>query len=127
MHEHRLGRLEREHRLQAGRQAPAPARRLPDLPKPGWTGEYEWDGYVPYEELPEIVDPPGGAIVTANNRIAPDDYPHHITSEYLDGYRAARIEQLLAERERHTLDDFERIQMDVSRSPAARPPTAWRG
>ena len=98
-----------------------PVRRggCPDLPKPGWTGEYEWDGYVPFDELPEIVDPPGGVIVTANNRIAPDDYPHHITSEYLDGYRAARIEQLLAERERHSLDDFERIQMDVFSIPGA--------
>lgn len=89
----------------------------PDLPKPGWTGEYEWDGYVPYDELPEIVDPPGGAIVTANNRIAPDDYRHHITSEYLDGYRAARIEELLDERERHSLDDFERIQADLMSIP----------
>jgi penicillin G amidase len=98
-----------------------PRRRggCPDLPKPGWTGEYEWDGYVPFGELPEIVNPPGGVIVTANNRIAPDDYPHHITSEYLDGYRAARIEELLAERERHSLDDFERIQMDVFSIPGS--------
>ncbi len=96
-----------------------PRRRggCPDLPKPGWTGEYEWDGYVPFDELPEIVNPPGGTIVTANNRIAPDDYPHHITSEYLDGYRAARIEQLLAERDRHSLDDFERMQTDVLSIP----------
>jgi penicillin amidase len=85
----------------------------PDLPKPGWTGEYEWDGYVPFDELPEIVDPPGGQLVTANNRIAPEDYPHHVTSEYMDGYRAARIDELLRERERHTLDDFSRIQSDV--------------
>ena len=96
-----------------------PLRRggCPDMPKPGWTGEYEWDGYVPYDELPEIVNPPEGVIVTANNRIAPADYPHHITSEYLDGYRAARIEQLLAERERHGLDDFERIQCDLYSIP----------
>jgi penicillin G amidase len=92
-----------------------PLRRggCPDLPKPGWTGEYEWDGYVPFEELPEIVDPPGGQLVTANNRIAADDYPHHITSEYMDGYRAARIDELLRERDRHTLDSFERIQTDL--------------
>jgi penicillin amidase len=89
----------------------------PDLPKPGWTGDYDWDGYVPWDELPEITDPPGGVIVTANNRIAPDDYPHHITSEYLDGYRAARIEQLLGEREKHSLADFQRMQMDVFSIP----------
>jgi penicillin amidase len=96
-----------------------PRRRggCPDLPKPGWTGEYEWDGYVPFDELPEIVDPPGGTIETANNRIAPDDFPHHITSEYLDGYRAARITELLEQRDRHSLDDFERIQGDLLSIP----------
>ena len=67
----------------------------PDLPKPGWTGEFEWDGWIPYDELPEAGRPREGYIVTANNRIVGDDYPHHITSDWLDGYRAARIEQLL--------------------------------
>ena len=55
----------------------------PDLPKPGWTGEFEWEGTIPYEELPETVDPESGFLVTANNRIVGDDYPHHITSEWL--------------------------------------------
>jgi penicillin G amidase len=96
-----------------------PLRRggCPDLPKPGWTGEHEWVGYVPYGELPAVVNPTSGVLVTANNRVAPEEYPHHITSEYLDGYRAARIERLLAERERHSLDDFERIQSDVYSIP----------
>ncbi|HEY0317526.1 MAG TPA: penicillin acylase family protein [Solirubrobacterales bacterium] len=91
-----------------------PIRRggCPDLPKPGWSGEFEWDGTVPYDELPEVVDPESGFLVTANNRIVGDDYPHHITSEWLDGFRAKRIEQLLGERESHDLDDFEAIQSD---------------
>ena len=53
----------------------------PDLPKPGWSGEFEWEGTIPYDELPETVDPESGFLVTANNRIVGDDYPHHITSE----------------------------------------------
>jgi penicillin G amidase len=91
-----------------------PLRRggCPDLPKPGWSGEFEWDGTVPYEELPEVVDPESGFLVTANNRIVGDDYPHHITSEWLDGFRARRIEQLLGERERHDLESFEAMQTD---------------
>ena len=40
----------------------------PDLPKPGWTGEFEWEGTIPYDELPEVVDPESGFLVTANNR-----------------------------------------------------------
>jgi penicillin amidase len=96
-----------------------PQRRggCPDVPKPGWTGDYEWEGYVPYDEQPELVNPEDGMLVTANNRIAPDGYPHHITSEYLDGYRAARIADLLGERERHSLDDFARIQCDLYSIP----------
>jgi penicillin G amidase len=84
----------------------------PDLPKPGWTGEFEWVGTVPYEELPEVVDPESGYLVTANNRIVGDDYPHHITSDWLDGYRARRIEDLLRASDEHDLEGFEAMQSD---------------
>ncbi|MGH2951700.1 MAG: penicillin acylase family protein, partial [Solirubrobacterales bacterium] len=96
-----------------------PIRRgdRPDLPKPGWTGEYEWDGWVPYSELPELTDPEDGFLVTANNRIAGDDYPHHLTSDYLDGYRARRIEDLLAAGDEHDLDGFSAIQRDLYSIP----------
>ena len=90
---------------------------MPDLPKPGWTGEFEWDGTIPYDELPRVVNPPEGFIVTANNRIVGDDYPHHITSEWMTGYRARRIEEMLGERERHSLEDFERMQHDFFSFP----------
>ena len=91
-----------------------PVRRggCPDLPKPGWTGEFEWEGTVPYEELPELVDPESGYLVTANNRIVGDSYPHHITSDWLDGFRAKRIEQLLEETDEHDLESFQAMQAD---------------
>ncbi len=96
-----------------------PVRRgdCPDLPKPGWTGEFEWERTIPYDELPRLVNPPEGFIVTANNRIVDDDYPHHITSEWMTGYRAQRIEEMLGERERHSLQDFERMQHDFYSYP----------
>jgi penicillin amidase len=84
----------------------------PDLPKPGWTGEYEWEGTVAYEDLPEVVDPECGYLITANNRVVGDDYPHHITSDWLDGYRAARIEQLLRATDEHDIESFEEMQTD---------------
>ena len=91
-----------------------PLRRggCPDLPKPGWSGEFEWEGTIPYEELPEVIDPESGFLVTANNRIVGDDYPHHITSEWFDGFRAKRIEQLLKALEEHDLESFEAMQSD---------------
>jgi penicillin amidase len=91
-----------------------PLRRgaCPDLPKPGWDGEFEWEGTVPYEELPEMIDPESGFLVTANNRIVGDDYPHHITSDWLDGFRARRIEELLRASDEHDLEGFEAMQSD---------------
>jgi len=96
-----------------------PRRRggCPDLPKPGWSGEFEWEGTIPYEELPDVVDPESGYLVTANNRVVGDSYPHHITSEWLDGFRAKRIEQMICERELHDIDDFEAMQSDVLSLP----------
>jgi penicillin amidase len=96
-----------------------PVRRggCPDLPKPGWSGDYEWEGWVPYDELPELVDPERGYVVTANNRITPAGYPHHITSDWLDGYRARRIEEMLEAAEEHDLDDFQRMQVDMLSIP----------
>jgi len=96
-----------------------PLRRggSPDLPKPGWTGEHEWDGWVPYEEMPEAVDPDEGFLITANNRIEPEGYPHHITSEYLDGFRARRIELMIALRRDHDLRSFEEMQTDMLSLP----------
>lgn len=91
-----------------------PVRRggCPDLPKPGWTGEYEWDGLVPYEEMAGVRDPECGYVITANNRIAGDDYPHHISSDYLDGYRARRIEELILATPEHDASSFEAMQSD---------------
>jgi penicillin G amidase len=96
-----------------------PRRRggLPDLPKPGWTGDYEWDGWVPYEEQPEVRDPEAGYLVTANNKITPDDYPHHLSSDWLDGYRARRITELIEAEDEHDLEGFAAFQVDLLSIP----------
>jgi penicillin amidase len=91
-----------------------PVRRggCPDLPKPGWTGEYEWEGLVAYEEMPAARDPECGYLITANNRVTRDDYPHHISSDFLDGYRARRIEELIVSAQEHDIQSFEAMQSD---------------
>jgi len=65
------------------------------LPVPGWTGEYEWTGYIPFEELPYVYNPPQGYIVTANNAVVGTDYPFIISTDWDLGYRASRITQMI--------------------------------
>ena len=89
------------------------------LPSPGWTGEYEWTGLIPFEELPQIINPPQHFIVTANNRVVDDNYPHYITNEWLNGYRAQRIRDLLTSKGKLSLSDMAAIQADQYSLPAA--------
>ena len=102
-----------------GLLAPArvPIRRGGDprdgmMPRPGWEARYDWQGFVPFEELPLVYNPPGGAIVSANHPVANPDHPHHITCEWAAGYRAERIMERLAARSRHDVESFRALQRD---------------
>jgi penicillin amidase len=88
------------------------------LPSPGWTGEYEWTGLIPFEELPQTTNPPQHFVVTANNRVVDDTYPYYITHEWLNGYRAQRIRDLLTSRGKLSLSDMAVIQSDQYALPA---------
>jgi penicillin amidase len=89
----------------------------PDLPRCGWSGEDDWEGWVPYEEMPELTDPDSGFVLSANNQIEPDGFDHHISSDYFDGFRATRIEQMIEATELHDLDSFARMQTDMRSLP----------
>ncbi len=65
------------------------------LPVPGWTDQYEWTGYIPFEQLPNVFNPSKGYIVTANNAVVGADYPYHITSDWDYGFRANRIVNMI--------------------------------
>lgn len=90
------------------------------LPVPGWTGAYEWTGFIPYEELPSVLNPPSGQIVTANNRVVGDDYLYLLTYDWAAPYRAQRIIDLLGDHKGLTVQDFQAIQADVYATPAER-------
>ncbi len=64
-------------------------------PVEGWTGENEWQGFVPFDELPFALNPPEGYLVTANNAIVAPGYPHMLSMEWAPGYRALRIVQMI--------------------------------
>jgi penicillin G amidase len=83
-------------------------------PADGWSGEAEWTGWVPFDELPHTFDPPDHFIVTANNRPAPATYPYLLGLEWPQPYRAQRITDLIRGAGRKlTVDDFARFQADT--------------
>ncbi len=89
------------------------------LPSPGWSDEYEWTGLIPFDELPQTFNPEQHFIATANNRVVDDSYPYYITHEWLNGYRAQRIRDLLTSKGKLTLADMAEIQGDQYSLPAA--------
>ena len=86
---------------------------------PGWTGEYEWTGTVPPDRLPAMLDPPSGAIVTANAEID-RHWPSMMTRDWDAPFRIERIVQLLGARTGLTQDDMRDMQMDVRAVAAER-------
>ncbi|MGE0421305.1 MAG: penicillin acylase family protein [Reyranellaceae bacterium] len=82
------------------------------LPVPGWTGAHEWQGNVPFERMPRIVDPEGGAIVTANNRVVADDHPDYLVTDCHPPYRARRIMDRLDALPAASLPDMLSIHLD---------------
>jgi penicillin amidase len=89
------------------------------VPVPGWDGRFEWQGFIPYEEMPSLLDPPSGFIVTANNKVVGDDYPHFIAYDMADPYRAQRITALLSAGRRFTRESLRAIQAETYGLPAA--------
>ncbi len=71
-----------------------------------------WSGYVPYNELPAIQDPPVGIVATANARITPDDYPYALADDWIDPYRVERIYRLLGARPVWKAEQMLDVQLD---------------
>ncbi len=101
-------------------QIPIRAKGQGLVPVPGWTGEYEWTGYIPFDELPSVYNPPTHFVATANNKVVPDDYPYFISYEWSAPYRAERIVSQLQASDNLTIDDFRDIQADTTSIPGQR-------
>ena len=83
------------------------------IPAEGWSGNAEWTGWIPFDELPHLYDPPEHYIITANHRPAPPSYRYLLGLEWPEPYRAQRIHDLLSGGVKLTADDFARIQSDT--------------
>jgi penicillin amidase len=82
------------------------------IPSPGWSGDYDWIGYIPFDELPRTFNPPEGFIATANNAVIGPDFPHFISRDWAPGYRAQRIVELLEADSSITPADIQAIHGD---------------
>jgi penicillin G amidase len=83
------------------------------LPLSGSDNSHEWAGYIPFDKLPTVFDPPNGIIATANGRITPDDYPYLISTEWGPPYRTERIYHFLNGKQGLTPADMLALQTDV--------------
>ena len=96
-----------------GRVPIRPANCLGDVPADGAAGECEWQGFIPFDDLPQSFNPPSGEIVTANQNPFPLDYKYPYNGDFAAYYRSSEIRWALAKREKWSARDMIKIQKDV--------------
>ena len=82
-------------------------------PQDGASGKFEWKGYIPFEDLPVVFNPPSGIVATANQNPFPRDYPYRVSGRFAPGYRARRIRELLSKGQAWTAEGMLAVQIDV--------------
>jgi penicillin amidase len=90
------------------------------LPAAGWEEGGEWLGFVPFEEMPEVFNPPEGFVVAANNEVVGVGYPHRLVAESSSPARARRIREVLAADDHVDVDACVALQGDLLSLPAVR-------
>jgi penicillin G amidase len=83
------------------------------LPENGNDNAHEWTGYIPFDKLPSVFNPPSGIIATANSRITPDKYPYSISAEWEAPWRSARIYKVLESGKKFSAADMLALQTDI--------------
>ncbi len=91
---------------------PIRASGLGDLPSEGWTGAGDWQGFIPFEEMPHALNPSEGHVVSCNHAITGPDHPHFLGRCFMPGTRAQRLHQLIRERGPLSLEDCRDLQAD---------------
>jgi penicillin amidase len=97
-----------------------PLRKIPERGyRPGWDPHHQWTGLLPYDDMPGLINPKRGYVVTANNRLAPPDFPYPLAGCWNSGHRARRIRQQIEAKKVWSREDCRRLQMDVHSGRAA--------
>jgi penicillin amidase len=90
-----------------------------EIPVPGDTDDYEWTGYIPFDQLPQALNPDSGLIVTANARVVGPNYKPYLTDRWEEPYRTARIYDLLHDKIDLRPIDMLKVETDTYSFPHA--------
>jgi penicillin amidase len=88
-----------------------------EVPMPGDVDDYEWTGYIPFDQLPQALNPDSGLIVTANARVVGPSYKPYLTDRWEEPYRTARIYDLLHDKHDLRPTDMLKVQTDTYSFP----------
>jgi penicillin amidase len=88
-----------------------------EVPVPGDTDDYEWTGYIPFDQLPQAFNPDSGLIVTANARVVGPKYKPYLTDRWEEPYRTARIYDLLHDKHALRVEDMLKVETDTYSYP----------
>lgn len=78
----------------------------------GWNPENDWQGFIPHEQMPRVINPESGWIANANNKLTTDNYPYYIATFWEPPSRIERIEQILTQSEPLDVETFQELQND---------------
>lgn len=98
-------------------QSPIRGKGKAKVPAPGGSGDYDWTGFVPFEEMPHTLNPERGHVISCNHKIVNEDYPYFLGDTWMNGYRAERLEELMASKEKLGISDFKAFHMDFFSIP----------
>jgi len=96
----------------AGVKLPKRKNNSPSFVYDGTKDDYDWEGYIPFRENPSLFNPKQGYIASANNKTI-KNYPNHISNLWEPASRITRITELLDSKEKHSVDNFKKYQMDL--------------
>ncbi len=88
-------------------------------PMNGSAGTHEWQGFIPFVELPQSYNPSTGYLVNANNRPVNSSYPYYLGYTFAPAHRAQRITELINDSTDQTVADMKSVQLDAYSLQAA--------
>ena len=88
------------------------------LPVDGVSGDYDWEGVIPLDQMPRLLNPSKGYIISCNNKITDDNYPYFLGNSFMNGYRANRIERIFSSSSKISFETCKKLHVDIYSIPA---------